>query len=169
MDPRYPIGRPDWKSPLTDAQRASAINDIGALPAQLKAALAGLTQAQLDTPYREGGWTVRQVVHHLADSHINSYIRVRFALTENNPAIMPYDEAAWAELDDAKLAPVELSLSLLEGLHARWHRLLSGLDSTARARAFVHPANGPMTVDQVISLYSWHGRHHLAHIHNAPR
>jgi uncharacterized damage-inducible protein DinB len=168
MDPRYPIGQPDWKTPLSDAQRASALSDIRTLPEQLSAALAGLTETQLDTPYREGGWTVRQVVHHLADSHMNSYIRVRFALTEDRPTIMPYDEVAWAELEDARLAPVDLSLSLLTGLHARWHRLLAGLDPAARARIMVHPSNGPMTVDQIISLYSWHGRHHLAHIRNAP-
>ena len=154
---------------MADAQRASALSDIRALPGQLRAAVDGLTDTQLDTPYREGGWTVRQVVHHLADSHINSYIRVRFALTEQNPSIMPYDEAAWAELVDAKFAPLELSLSLLDGLHARWHQLLSGLDPAALARTLVHPANGPMTVGQVIALYSWHGRHHLAHILNAPR
>jgi uncharacterized damage-inducible protein DinB len=166
MDLRYPIGKPDWKSPMADAHRASALRDIEALPGQLRAAVEGLSEAQLDTPYREGGWTIRQVVHHLADSHINSYLRVRFALTQENPTIMPYPEALWAELEDARCAPVELSLRLLEGLHARWHRLLAGLDEAGRARTMIHPENGAMTVEQVIALYAWHGRHHLAHIQN---
>lgn len=166
MDLRYPIGKPDWKSPRSDAQRASDLSDLEALPEQLKAAVEGLTEEQLDTPYREGGWTVRQVVHHLADSHINSYLRVRFALTQESPTIMPYPEQIWAELEDARSAPVEHSLRLLEGLHARWHRLLASLDEAGRARTMVHPENGPMTVGQVITLYAWHGRHHLAHIRN---
>lgn len=167
MDLRYPIGKPDWKSPQTGAQREASLAEIRALPGELRSALAGLSEAQLDTPYRPGGWTVRQVVHHLADSHMNAYIRVRFALTGQNPTIMPYDEAAWAELEDARSAPVEISLALLDGLHARWHRLLAGLDQAALARTFFHPENGPVSVGQVIALYSWHGRHHLAHIRKA--
>lgn len=169
MDLRYPIGKPDWRRPLSDAELALALAGIRSLPEELREAVAGLSEAGLDMPYRPGGWTIRQVVHHLADSHMNAYIRVRFALTEDKPTIMPYDEAAWAELEDAKRAPVEPSLALLEGLHARWHRLLAGLDEAGLARTFIHPENGPMTAGQVIALYAWHGRHHVAQIRNARR
>ena len=130
----------------------------------MRNAVAGLNDGQLDTPYREGGWTLRQVVHHVADSHMNSYIRFRLALTEDEPTIKPYDEAVWANLIDAKTAPVAPSLSLLEGLHHRWAVLLRSLSETDVQRKFVHPELGTLTVDQYISLYAWHGKHHAAHI-----
>src|SRR5262245_1120586 len=120
MDIRYPIGQFTWSGPNSPDQRAAAIQDIAGLPEKIRSAVAGMDDAKLDTPYRDGGWTVRQVVHHVADSHINSYIRFRFALTEQEPTIKSYDEAVWANLIDAKTAPVEPSLKLLDGLHQRW-------------------------------------------------
>jgi hypothetical protein len=130
----------------------------------LRAAVNGLSPVQLDTPYREGGWTVRQVVHHVPDSHLNAYIRLRLALTEELPTIQPYDENQWANLPDAKSAPVETSLVLLEAIHDRWVRLLRALTADQYGRVFVHPEHGPRTVDWLLFLYAWHGRHHIAHI-----
>jgi uncharacterized damage-inducible protein DinB len=164
MDIRYPIGKFTWILGNTPQQRAAAIDDIAATPQRMRAAVAGLSDVQLDTPYREGGWTVRQVVHHLADSHMNSYIRFKFALTEHEPAIKPYDEAVWANLIDAKTAPLEPSLSLLDGLHHRWVLLLRSLSEADVRRKFTHPEIGTITVDQYIAVYAWHGKHHTAHI-----
>ena len=164
MDNRYPIGKFTWSAGNTPDQRGAAIDDIAATPQNLRNAVAGLNDGQLDTPYREGGWTLRQVVHHVADSHMNSCIRFRLALTEHEPTIKPYDEAVWANLIDAKTAPVAPSLSLLEGLHHRWAVLLRSLSETDVQRKFVHPELGTLTVDQYISLYAWHGKHHAAHI-----
>jgi hypothetical protein len=164
MDIRYPIGKFAWTAGNTREQRASAIEEIAKTPSLLRASLAGFNDAQLDTPYREGGWTVRQVVHHLPDSHMNSYIRIKFALTENQPTIKPYDEVTWANLVDAKSAPIEPSLKLMDGLHARWEMLLRSLSETDVCRQFIHPEHGTLTVDQYISLCAWHGRHHVAHI-----
>lgn len=163
-DLRYPIGRLDRKSSLSVAERREAIESLAAAPAKLRAAVAGLNDAQLDTPYRPGGWTVRQLVHHVADSHLNAYIRFHFALTEQNPTITPYDEAVWAELADARTLPVAPSLQLLEGLHERLVALLRTLPADAFARPLVHPENGPMTVDSLLNVYGWHGRHHTAHV-----
>ncbi|HLI30711.1 MAG TPA: putative metal-dependent hydrolase, partial [Terriglobia bacterium] len=137
---------------------------IEEVPARLRAAVKGLSDAQLDTPYREGGWTVRQVVHHLADSHMNSYVRFRLALTESEPTIKTYDQTRWAELRDARTAPVEPSLALLESLHKRWVLLLKSLEAADFSRTFRHPDRGTMTLDQNLALYAWHGRHHVAHI-----
>ncbi len=134
------------------------------MPQKLREAIAGLTGEQLDTPYREGGWTVRQVVHHVADSHLNAVLRVRFALTEEEPTIKPYDEASWARLADALTGPVEWSLGVLDGLHARWVDLLTRLPEPQWQRAFVHPENGRTPLDQATLLYAWHSRHHTAHI-----
>ena len=160
MDPRYPIGRFSFNaSPTADTRRAE-IAAIGALPAELKAALLS---AQPDKPYREGGWTVRQVVHHVADSHMNAFIRFRLALTEDRPTVKPYDEAAWARLADAAMDP-QISVQLLDALHQRWHRLLDALDERDFARQAVHPDHGPITVDWLLQLYAWHGRHHVGHI-----
>ncbi len=137
---------------------------IAALPSQLRAAVAGWTEAQLDTPYREGGWTVRQLVHHIADSHGQSSTRLRKALTEDSPAIQPYDEKLWAELPDSREAPVAFSLAILDGVHARWSYLLHQLSPEQWQRTFVHPESGTWTIDAVTQLYAWHSRHHLAHI-----
>ena len=163
-DLRYPIGKLSRTSALTPDERASAIDAIAVAPANLEEAVSGLSDAQIDTPYRPGGWTVRQLVHHVADSHINAYIRFRFALTEDNPTIKPYEEAAWAELPDARSLPVSVSLRLLEGLHERWVTLLREVPHESFARTLVHPENGPMTVDGLLNTYAWHGRHHTAHV-----
>lgn len=163
-DPRYPIGRfvPDT-NPAPET-RASHIGSIASLPGRIRQAVAGLDSSQMDTPYRDGGWTVRQVLHHLPDSHLNAYIRFKLAITENNPTIKPYDEAAWARLKDSELTPVEISLTLLESLHARWTVLLRSLRTEDFQRSFVHPESGPHDVDWLLALYSWHGNHHLGHI-----
>lgn len=130
----------------------------------MREAVHGLVEAELETPYREGGWTVRQVAHHVVDSHMNSYVRFRLALTENTPVIKPYLEGRWAELPDARSAPVELSLSMLEGLHARWMLLLRSLTAEDWARSFRHPERGLMTLEKNLALYAWHGKHHVAHV-----
>ena len=164
-DLRYPIGNFSYDGAMTDARRAACVARIAAAPAALRAAVAGLSDAQLDTPYRPGGWTVRQVVHHLPDSHLNAYVRIRLALTEDTPTIKPYEEARWAELPDARTLPVEASLALLEGLHVRWVGLLRGLGAADGARQFHHPEHGRLiTVDELIAMYAWHGEHHVAHV-----
>src|SRR5579884_3332925 len=163
-DLRYPIGKPNYTGPLTENQRREYIHAIADTPANLRAAVKGLTESQLDTPYREGGWTVRQVVHHLPDSHINSYVRFRWALTEASPTIKAYDEGLWANLPDAKSAPIDLSLDLLESLHSRWVILLKSLSDDDWKRNFVHPQLGPVPLDKNLVIYAWHGRHHVAHI-----
>jgi uncharacterized damage-inducible protein DinB len=164
MDPRYPIGKFEMPEKVTPDLRAEAIRDIGVVPEKMRAAVKGLNDAQLDTPYREGGWTVRQVVHHIPDSHMNAYIRFRLALTEKEPTIKPYEESAWAKLEDAAYAPVEISLRLLEPLHERWVRLLRSVKTEEFARTLVHPDSGVKTMDWLLFLYSWHGKHHTAHI-----
>lgn len=164
MDPRYPIGNYVPPQDVTPALRRQAIDAIAETPPKLRAAIKGLSDAQLDTPYRQGGWTVRQVAHHVPDSHLNAYVRFRLALTEEQPTIKPYDEARWAELTDAKSAPVEVSLALLEPLHDRWVRLLRSMSATDFARTFTHPEHGLRTLDWMLFLYAWHGRHHTAHI-----
>lgn len=163
-DLRYPVGRPERKPNLTAAERAVLVEQIASLPDQLRSAVAGWTDAQLDTPYRPEGWTARQVVHHLADSHMHSSLRFRLGLAEEQPTVKPYDEAVWANLTDARMAPVEWSLQLVESVHRRWVMLLRSLDETAFRRTVFHPENGVMTLDQVVQIYSWHGRHHVAHI-----
>lgn len=163
-DPKYPIGRFRFPAETDSTEHRDFINDISATPRLLRDAVAGLTDEQLDTPYREGGWTVRQVVHHLPDSHMNSYVRFRLALTEDVPTIGTYEEARWAELSDAKTAPIAFSLDLLETLHARWVMLLTSLSVADLQRAFIHPEHGRLRLDQLLALYAWHGRHHVAHI-----
>jgi uncharacterized damage-inducible protein DinB len=140
------------------------IESIAAAPENFRAAVTGLNGAQLDTPYRDGGWTVRQVIHHVADSHMNSYVRFRLALTENEPTIKAYDEKLWAELPDARTAPVEISLAMIEALHRRWVLLLKSFGPSDFARTVRHPQHGTMTLDDAVALYEWHGRHHTAHI-----
>ncbi len=159
----YPIGKFERPATSTSADRASRITNLAALPANLRGAVRGLSDAQLDTPYRPDGWSVRQLVHHVADSHLNGYTRVKLALTEENPVIKPYDEGAWAELPDSKL-PIELSLAILDGMHARLDALLRSLSPKQFERPFLHPAGGPQTIDFWCALYDWHGRHHTAHV-----
>jgi len=164
-DLRYPLGKFSYDGTMTDARRAECVARIAAAPAGLRAAVVGLDDGQLDTPYRPGGWTVRQVVHHVPDSHLNAYTRTRLALTEDSPTIKPYEEARWAELPDARSLPVEISLRLLEALHARWVPLLERLGPADGARQFRHPEQGRLiTIDEVVAMYAWHGEHHAAHV-----
>jgi uncharacterized damage-inducible protein DinB len=161
---RYPIGRFAPRRSLGIEERRVLIEDIGAVPAAYRAAVSDLSAEQLDTPYRSGGWTVRQLVHHVPDSHLNSYIRCKLAVTEQEPTIKPYDEAAWSELGDARGADIEMSLALLEALHLRWTTFLRSLAAEQFACTFRHPELGLVTLDTALQLYAWHGRHHLAHI-----
>lgn len=163
-DLRYPVGR-FTPSPLPGAEgRRQGIADIGALPGRMRDAVAGLTGAQLDTPYRPGGWTARQVVHHVGDSHINGFTRLKLALTEDAPTIKPYDEKAFAELSDTRL-PIDVSLNLLDALHARWIALYAAMTDDEFARTFIHPDYPePQTLDRHAQMYGWHSRHHVAHI-----
>lgn len=163
-DPRYPIGKFTYNGTPTDEQQQNFLADIAATPANLRAAVKGLSETQLDTPYREGGWTVRQVVHHVPDSHLNSYVRFKLALTEDEPTIKTYAEDRWAELADTKATPIEVSLTLLDSLHDRWVRLLRSLKPEDWKRTFRHPDLGPMTLEKTLALYAWHGKHHVAHI-----
>jgi hypothetical protein len=164
-DPRYPVGKFERPTSLhTDEQRRELVAQIAATPARMRAAVAGLSDAQLDTPYRDGGWTVRQVVHHVPDSHMNAYTRVKLALTEVEPTIKPYDEAAWAKLNDVRDTPIETSLVLLETLHARWDTILRAMTDSDFERTLLHPDHGVITLDWLIAMYAWHGRHHVAHI-----
>jgi hypothetical protein len=164
MNLSYPIGRFDWHAEIDRAMRPQWIADIAAAPARFREAVQGLGQPQLDTPYRPGGWTVRQVVHHVPDSHMNCYIRFRMALTEDEPAVKPYDEKKWAELYDARTAPVEVSLELLESLHSRWAALIGAMSDGDFLRTYYHPEVGVLRLDTVLAGYAWHCRHHAAHI-----
>jgi len=164
IDPRYPIGRFARPAEFTPSLRAAQMQALRELPAKLRAAIAGLNEAQLETPYREGGWTVRQVVHHIADSHANSYVRFKLALTEDWPTIKPYDEAAWAGLADNATVPVAVSITLTEALHARWVALLESLGDADFERGYVHPENGRQTLAHALAIYAWHSLHHTAHI-----
>ena len=163
VDLSYPVGRFDHHGARTAETRRAAIEDIANLPSKMREAVRGLTDAQLDTPYRPGGWTVRQLVHHVADSHMNGYIRTKLAVTEQNPTIKPYDQDAWAALPDSRL-PIELSLSILDAVHARWTAVNRALQDADFARTFVHPELGPVTIDRQVHLYGWHSRHHVAHV-----
>jgi hypothetical protein len=161
---RYPIGGPRRVETYTAQERSAAIEGIRRLPQSLRSAVAAFSEEQLETLYRPGGWTVRQLVHHVADSHMNAYVRVRVALTENWPTIIPYQETRWAELDDARAAAVSTSLDLLQALHARWVQLFASLHEQDWKRGYVHPENGRETLERVLVLYDWHGRHHTAHV-----
>jgi DinB superfamily len=165
-DIRYPVGRFQRPQSLSDSQRIAAIDRIAATPAKLRDIVRGLNDAQLDTRYRADGWTVRQVVHHVPDSHANAYTRFKLALTEDTPTIKPYDERAWANLDDVRTTPIETSLVLLESLHDRWVRLLRSMSPTDFDRLLKHPDNGLMNLHQMLALYAWHGEHHVAHVAN---
>lgn len=163
-DLRYPVGRFSLVPRPTGAQRRAWVLSIAAAPAALREAVAGLSPHHLDTPYRPGGWTIRQVVHHVPDSHINAYVRFKLALTEDCPTIKPYDEAAWAQLADTALTPIDTSLALLEALHARWVVLLESMREPDFGREMVHPEHGTVTTGWMLQQYAWHGRHHTAHI-----
>jgi uncharacterized damage-inducible protein DinB len=164
MDPRYPIGRFQRTTAIDPETLQAAIHTIAETPARLRAAVEGLTPEQLDTPYREGGWTVRQVVHHVPESHLNGYTRCKLALTEQNPVIKPYDENAWARTPDVATTPIGVSLLMLDTLHARWVLLLKGLDADQWARTYRHPESGDWRLDEFTAHYAWHGSHHVAQI-----
>jgi uncharacterized damage-inducible protein DinB len=165
IDLRYPVGKFERRDRLTPPERTPLIDQIAATPARMRDAVQSLDAKQLDTPYRDGGWTVRQVVHHVPDSHMNAYSRFKLALTEDAPLIKPYDEAKWAALSDSRDTPVETSLTLLESLHDRWVRLMRAMSESDFQRTLRHPEHdGIMTLDSMLTLYGWHGRHHVAHI-----
>jgi hypothetical protein len=161
---RYPIGPWTWPTEVTPEDRAQAIGDIATMPAQLRAAVVGLDPRHLDTPYREGGWSIRQIVHHIPESHMNSYIRFKLALTEDHPTVKPYDEALWAKLPDASTAPIDLSLNLADALHQRWVLVLRAMTDRNFERRLYHPEAGSLKLDAVAACYAWHGRHHVAQI-----
>ena len=161
---QYPVGKFQLPVKISDDDRRTFIGQIEEAPAQLWSAVVGLSEEQLDTPYREGGWTVRQVVHHLADSHMNAFVRFKLALTEDQPSVKTYNQQRWAELPDAKTAPVAVSLSLLDSVHKRFGMLLRSMSAADFARTMNHPEQGIVSLDRYLSLYAWHGRHHVAHI-----
>jgi hypothetical protein len=163
-DPRYPIGKFTFNGPPDEKERRKLIDDIEQTPAALRAAIQGLSPQRIETPYREGGWTVRQVVHHVPDSHMNAYIRFRLALTEDAPTIKPYMEDRWAKLPDVQLTPLEVSLSLLDSMHNRWVSLLRSIEPQDWKRTFNHPELGTVSLEKSLGLYAWHGRHHVAHV-----
>lgn len=164
MDIRYPVGKFAWPEKVTEDDRRKYIASIEETPAKLRKSVAGLTEAQLDTPYREGGWTVRQVAHHLADSHMHAYIRLKMALTEKEPTVKPYDEKVWAELPDARTQPVETSVALVESLHRRMVAALKAMKPGDFQRTLHHPEHGTLVLENYISMYAWHGRHHVGHV-----
>jgi len=163
-DLRYPIGKFHFDGPLTEESKQTSLDDIARAPANLRDAVKGLSEAQLDTPYRPGGWTVRQVVHHVPDSHMNAYIRFKLALTEEEPTIKPYEQQLWADLEDTKSTPIEVSLTMLDSLHDRWVRLLQSLTPKDWKLTFRHPELGVVSLEKNLALYAWHGRHHVAHV-----
>ena len=165
---RYPVGKFERLTGSLDrATRDAHVKTIEDTPARLRALLTGLSREQLDTPYRPGGWTIRQVVHHVPESHMNAYVRIKLALTENAPAIKTYEEQLWAQLPDVEACPVDVSVRLLDALHQRWVVLLRTLPEADFAKAFVHPEWGRVTVDEAVAMYAWHCRHHTAHVEQA--
>ena len=166
-DLRYPVGRFDFDAPISESDHPLLIATIAETPGALRSAVAGMSRDQLETRYRPGGWTVKQVVHHVPDSHMNAFVRFKLALTEDTPIIKPYDEAAWATLPDAKHTPIETSLTLLTSLHERWVGLLRAMSSSDFSRKLNHPDwDAPLSLDTMLALYAWHGPHHTAHITN---
>ena len=163
-DPRYPTGKFHFNPDVTPEIRRRSIAAIRDTPSALRAAVRGLTEAQVETPYREGGWTVRQVVHHVPESHMNAFVRFKLALTEDNPTIKPYDENAWVNLGDVARVPVETSVALLEALHERWVTLMEAMAPADFERPLMHPEVGAITLDRLLQLYAWHGPHHVAHV-----
>jgi hypothetical protein len=164
MDLRFPVGPFEFAGTLSNEQRQTLIDQIAVTPEKMRAAVEGLSDKQLNTPYRPEGWTVRQVVHHVPESHMNSYVRFKLAMTEEEPTIKPYFEDRWAQLDDANQAPIGLSLDLLDTLHSRWVWFLRSLKEPDFQRTFRHPDLGVVSLDKNVALYAWHGRHHVAHI-----
>lgn len=168
VDPRYPIGKYE-PQPYSEQQRKSWINDIKFLPGSIENAIINLDAAELDTPYREGGWKINQLIHHVADSHMNAYIRFKLGLTEENPTIKPYEEKKWAELADTSNLPCNVSLTLLHALHARWYEILNDIAVEQWERTVYHPEHKKnISLWYLLGMYSWHGKHHVAHIENAP-
>jgi hypothetical protein len=163
-DLRFPVGTFVFDKHTSPDKRAAWIRQIAEAPALMRSAIGGLNTRQIETPYRPGGWTVRQVVHHVPDSHLNAYCRYKLALTEDNPTIKPYDEAAWANVADTARTPPEVSLALLDALHARWVVLLESMTAADFERPLQHPERGAITLDWMLQLYAWHGRHHAAHV-----
>ena len=163
-DPRFPTGKFTFDPDVTPDKRRRAIESIRETPAKLRAAARGLTDAQLDTPYRDGGWTARQVIHHVPESHVNAFIRFKLALTEDNPTIKPYDEDAWVKLPDVARTPIESSLAFVEALHARWVALLDVMTDADFRRRLIHPERGGITLDTLLQIYAWHGPHHISHV-----
>jgi hypothetical protein len=163
-DLRFPTGRFQRPASLDADARARAIETIAGTPARLREAVRGLTEEQLDTPYRPGGWTVRQVIHHVPDSHVNAYVRFKLALTEDTPTIKPYDESRWAELADSKVVPIATSLTFLDVVHERWIAILHAMSASDFDRMLTHPESGRQSLDQMLALYAWHGPHHVAHV-----
>lgn len=161
---QYPIGKFSFKDDMIPEKRNNCIREIESTPAKLRDAVKGLTDEQLDTPYRPEGWTVRQVVHHVPDSHLNAYLRMKLALTETEPTICAYEEKEWAKLNDIFQTPIDVSLNLLDSLHKRWVVLLKSLTEEDYKRKFIHPESGLKSVDWLIAVYAWHGKHHTAHI-----
>jgi hypothetical protein len=162
---QYPVGKFQTPASFSPADRARWMETIAATPSRMREAAGALSEQQLDTPYREGGWTARQVIHHVPESHMNAYIRFKLALTENDPVIKPYDEAAWARLNDVPAAPIEASLDLLEALHRRWVVLMQGMSEADWKRAYIHPEAGRrVPLEEVLALYAWHSDHHLSHV-----
>ena len=161
---RYPIGLLQIEDEISDAKRKQLIDQLAETPARLREAVKNLSPAQIDTPYRPDGWTIRQVAHHLADSHVNAYVRFKLALTEETPTIKPYDQDKWADLADARTVPIEASLAIVDGLHQRWVALLRSLNAGDFARTFNHPELGIVNLDSYLARCAWHGRHHVAHI-----
>ena len=163
-DLSFPIGKFQYSGSLLESEKQQFIEDIARVPANLRAAIKGLSPQQLDTPYRPGGWTVRQVVHHVPDSHMNAYIRFKLALTEDEPTIKPYEQQHWAELPDSKETPIEVSLTMLDMLHDRWVRVLLAITPEQWKRTFRHPELGIMALEKNVAMYAWHGKHHVAHV-----
>ena len=163
-DPRFPIGKFNYEGPTSEEQRRQFISEIEQTPAAFRAAAQGLSAQQIETPYRDGGWTVRQVVHHVPESHMNAYIRFKLALTEDEPTIKPYEQQLWAELADVHTVPVEASLTLLDALHIRFVALLRTMKPEDWKRTFRHPELGVVPLEKNLALYAWHGRHHTAHV-----
>lgn len=163
-DPRYPIGKFTYGGTLTEEQKQQCLKDVEQAPARMRAAVKGMTEAQLDTPYRDGGWTVRQLAHHVPDSHMNAVVRFKLALTEDEPAIKTYAEDRWARLADVAATPVETSLCLLECLHTRWMNVMRAMTPEQWKRTLRHPEQGVMTLERMLALYAWHGKHHVAHV-----
>jgi len=161
---QYPVGKFDYRKRITAADRKSLIRHIAEAPQKLRESAAKLTAGQLDTPYRDGGWSARQVVHHLPDSHLNAYIRTKLALTEDEPTIKPYDEGRWADMADSRDTPIEVSLTLFESLHTRWLTILRSMSEEDFGRKLIHPDHGVRDLDWLLQMYAWHSRHHVAHV-----